>query len=38
LSPGGEVATNIESTWPSGTVQVLENVEADQVVAVKEPE
>jgi hypothetical protein len=33
-----EVATKVEITWPSGTVQVLENVEADQVLVVKEPE
>jgi hypothetical protein len=28
----------IEVRWPSGTVQVLENVPADQVLAVREPQ
>jgi len=28
----------VEITWPSGTVQRLENVAADQILAVKEPE
>jgi hypothetical protein len=32
------VATKVEITWPSGTVQVLENVRADQVLVVKEPD
>jgi hypothetical protein len=32
------VATKVEITWPSGTVQVLENVRADQVLVVTEPE
>ncbi|MBV9265906.1 MAG: CRTAC1 family protein [Acidobacteriaceae bacterium] len=27
----------VEVTWPSGTVQVLKNVEADRVVTLKEP-
>jgi hypothetical protein len=27
----------VEITWPSGSVQRLENVEADQVLTVKEP-
>ena len=30
--------TAIEITWPSGIVQKLENVEADQVLVVTEPE
>jgi hypothetical protein len=29
-------ADRIEIHWPSGTVQTLENVAADQVLAVKE--
>jgi ASPIC and UnbV len=33
-----EVAQRIEISWPSGTVQVLENVAADQVLVVKEGE
>jgi hypothetical protein len=33
-----EVATRLEITWPSGIVQLLENVKADQVLVVKEPE
>jgi hypothetical protein len=28
----------VEITWPSGSVQRLENVEADQVLTVKEPQ
>ena len=31
------VADEIEIRWPSGTVQTLKNVAADQVVQVKEP-
>jgi enediyne biosynthesis protein E4 len=31
------VAEEIEISWPSGTVQMLKNVAADQVVQVKEP-
>jgi enediyne biosynthesis protein E4 len=33
-----EVAQRIEISWPSGTVQALENVAADQVLVVKEGE
>jgi len=32
-----KVADEIEIRWPSGTVQVLKNVAADQILAVKEP-
>jgi hypothetical protein len=32
-----KVARLLEITWPSGTVQKLENVEADRVLQVKEP-
>lgn len=32
-----EVAERIEIKWPSGTVQLLEQVPADQVLKVKEP-
>ncbi len=28
----------VELTWPNGTVQTLENVKADQILTVKEPE
>jgi hypothetical protein len=31
------LATKIEIVWPSGTVQTLENVQADQVLVVTEP-
>jgi enediyne biosynthesis protein E4 len=31
------VADEVEIRWPSGTVQMLKNVAADQVVQVKEP-
>ncbi len=31
------VADEIEIRWPSGTVQILKNVAADQVLQVKEP-
>jgi len=30
--------TKIEVTWPSGTVQTLDNVEVDQVLVITEPE
>jgi hypothetical protein len=30
-------ATKVEITWPSGIVQMLENVAADRIVKVKEP-
>ena len=30
-------ATHVEITWPSGTVQTLENVDADKIVKVTEP-
>ncbi len=33
-----QVAGKIEITWPSGTVQVLANVKADQILTVTEPE
>jgi hypothetical protein len=33
-----DVVTRLEITWPSGIVQVLENLKADQVLVVKEPE
>jgi len=33
-----ETVTKLEVRWPSGTVQVLENVKPDQVLVVKEPE
>ncbi len=33
-----ETVTRLEVRWPSGIVQVLENVPADQVLVVKEPE
>jgi enediyne biosynthesis protein E4 len=33
-----EVVARVEIAWPSGKRQVLENVKADQVVAVREPE
>ncbi|MCG6925727.1 MAG: CRTAC1 family protein [Acidobacteria bacterium] len=33
-----EVVTTLEITWPSGVVQTLHNVEADQVLVVTEPE
>ncbi len=33
-----EVVTTLEITWPSGIVQTLQNVEADQVLVVTEPE
>jgi hypothetical protein len=32
-----KAADEVEIRWPSGTVQVLKNVAADQVIAVKEP-
>lgn len=32
-----EVAERIEITWPSGKTQVLENVEANQILSVTEP-
>jgi hypothetical protein len=35
---GDEVVTKLEITWPSGTVQTLENVPADQILVVTEPE
>jgi hypothetical protein len=31
------LADEIEIRWPSGTVQTLKNVAADQVLPVKEP-
>jgi hypothetical protein len=31
-------AGKVEITWPSGTVQVLKNVAADQILVVTEPE
>ena len=34
---GAKVADEIEIHWSSGTVQVLRNVTADQILAVKEP-
>ena len=34
----GTVAEAVEIRWPSGTIQRLENVPADRVVAVKEPD
>ena len=33
-----ETVTKLEVRWPSGTVQVLENVASNQVLEVKEPE
>ena len=33
-----EIVTKVEIRWPSGTVQVLENVAADQILVVTEPE
>jgi hypothetical protein len=30
-------ASKIEIRWPSGTVQVLRDVTADQILAVREP-
>jgi hypothetical protein len=33
-----EVVTKLEITWPSGTVQTLENVPADQILVVTESE
>ena len=33
-----EVVTRLEITWPSGIVQALEGVKADQVLVVTEPE
>jgi hypothetical protein len=33
-----EAATKLEVRWPSGTVQVLENVASNQVLVVTEPE
>jgi len=33
-----KIADEIEIRWPSGTVQVLRDVAADQVLSVKEPE
>jgi hypothetical protein len=32
-----EVAEKIEVKWPSGKVQVLENVKANQILDIKEP-
>jgi hypothetical protein len=32
------VVTTLEITWPSGTVQTLQDVEADQILVVTEPE
>jgi hypothetical protein len=31
------VAKLVEVTWPNGTIQRLENIEADQILTVKEP-
>ena len=31
------VADEVDIRWPSGTVQTLKNVAADQVLQVKEP-
>jgi hypothetical protein len=31
------VANLVEVTWPNGTIQRLENIEADQILTVKEP-
>ncbi len=33
-----EAVTKLEIRWPSGIRQVLENVKADQLLTVKEPE
>jgi hypothetical protein len=33
-----EVVKTLEITWPSGVVQTLENVKADQILVVTEPE
>jgi hypothetical protein len=32
------IADRIEITWPSGRQQVIENVKADQVLTVREPQ
>jgi hypothetical protein len=32
-----EAADRIEITWPSGKVQILENIKANQILEVKEP-
>lgn len=34
---GAPVAERIEVRWPSGTVQILENIPADRILAVREP-
>ena len=37
LRPGsGRACNSVEINWPSGIVQTLENVAADQVITVKE--
>jgi hypothetical protein len=37
LGPDGQVAS-VEIRWPSGAVQVLRDVKADQILRVEEPE
>ncbi|MGH9340969.1 MAG: ASPIC/UnbV domain-containing protein [Acidobacteriota bacterium] len=34
----GTLVKEIEVTWPSGTVQRLGNVRADQLIPMREPE
>jgi hypothetical protein len=34
---GNEIVERIEIKWPSGKVQTLENIKANQILAVKEP-
>ena len=35
--PGIDMVEKIEITWPSGKVQTLENIKANQILEVKEP-